>query len=91
MIIVAMLVIIAVAACTSQTPEQRVTKAEAEMNTCKQRLGLADVATPDTIVLDEPGAHGQPPTPEAMSQLRLKVQCRSELAALIAARKDAGR
>ena len=88
-------VALALAACASQTPEQqaavRLAKAEAEMNACKQRLGLDAIPTPDTVMLDDPATHGQPLTPETAGQLRLKVQCRPQLAALVAARKDVKR
>lgn len=83
----------ALAACTSETPQQKaaadLAKAEAAMNECKQRVGLGDVPTPDTAVLDDPAARGAALTPETAGQLRLKVQCRAELDSLLAARKGA--
>ena len=84
---------LALAACTSETPTQKaaadLTKADAAMNACKQRIGLGDVATPDTSVMDDPAARGAALTPETAGQLRLKVQCRAELDTLLAARKSA--
>ena len=81
------------AACTSETPAQKaaaeLAKAEAAMNGCKQRIGLGDVPTPDTSVMDDQAARGAALTPETAGQLRLKVQCRAELDALLAARKRA--
>ena len=59
------------------------------MNGCKQRIGLGDVPTPDTSVMDDPASRGAALTPETAGQLRLKVQCRAELDALLAARKGA--
>lgn len=69
------------------TAAQRLAKAEAAMEECKKRTGLADVATPSGVILDDPATHGQPMTPELAGQLRLKVQCRLELDELLAARR----
>ena len=81
----------AVAACGGETPEQkaaaRLAKAEAAMNECKQRVGLAEIPTPDKVILDDPATRGQQMTPEIAGQLRLKVQCRLELDELLAARR----
>jgi hypothetical protein len=81
------------AACTGETPAQKaaadLTKAETAMTECKKRVGLGDVPTPDTSVMDDPAARGAALTPEMAGQLRLKVQCRAELDALLAARKSA--
>ena len=57
------------------------------MNECKQRVGLADIATPDKVILDDPTTRGQEMTPEMAGQLRLKIQCRLELDELLAARR----
>lgn len=84
---------LALAACTSETAAQKaaaeLTKADAAMNACKQRIGLGDVPTPDTSVMDDPAARGAALTPDTAGQLRLKVQCRAELDSLLAARKGA--
>ncbi len=81
------------AACTSETSAQKaaaeLAKAETAMSQCKQRIGLGDVPTPDTSVMDDPAARGAALTPETAGQLRFKVQCRAELDALLAARKSA--
>lgn len=81
------------AGCTSETPAQKaaaeLVKTEAAMNQCKQRIGLGDVPTPDTSVMDDAAARGAALTPETAGQLRLKVQCRAELDTLLAARKRA--
>jgi len=82
----------ALAACgPGETPEQkaaaRLAKAEAAMNECKQRVGLAEIPTPDKVILDDPATRGQQMTPEIAGQLRLKVQCRLELDELLAARR----
>ena len=65
----------------------RLAKAEAAMETCKKNAGLAEVATPAGVVLDDPATRGQEMTPEMAGQLRLKVQCMLELNELLAARK----
>ena len=84
------------AACGPRgTPEQkakaRLEKAETAMNACKERIGLAAIPTPDTVVLADPPTKGAELTPETAGQLRLKVQCRLELDELLAARRDAHR
>jgi hypothetical protein len=66
---------------------ERLSKAEAAMEACKQRAGLADIATPAGVILDDPATRGQALTPELAGQLRLKVQCRLELDELLAARR----
>ena len=55
------------------------------MEECKRRAGLQGTPTPDTMILDVPG--GQPLTTEGTNIIRLKVACRSELAALLSARQ----
>jgi hypothetical protein len=86
--------VLMVAACdgTPTPPKtsaaERLGKAEAAMEACKQRTGLADVATPSGVVLDDPATRGQALTPELAGQLRLKVQCRLELDELLAARRQ---
>ena len=83
----------ALSACDgSQPPKtspaaERLAKAEAAMEACKQRVGLGDVATPTGVVFDDPATRGQALTPELAGQLRLKVQCRLELDELLAARR----
>jgi hypothetical protein len=78
----------------SESPEQkaaaRLTKAEEAMEACKKRLGFEGTPTPTTVVLDDPATRGQVPTPETMSQLRMKVQCRLELDELLDARRGPG-
>jgi hypothetical protein len=82
-----------VVACNrSEAPQaspaaERLARAEAAMEECKKRVGLADVATPTGVVLDDPATHGQELTPELAGQLRLKIQCRLELDELLAARR----
>jgi hypothetical protein len=83
------------AACSTESPQQkaavRLQKAEAAMTECKQRVGLGDMPTPDTVVLADPATRGAEMTPEGAALLRLKVQCRLELDELLAARREAGR
>ena len=57
------------------------------MEECKRRAGLQGTPTPDTMILDVPGQHGQPLTTEGANSIRLKVTCRSELAELLSARQ----
>jgi hypothetical protein len=66
---------------------ERLAKAEAAMDACKQRVGLGDIPTPGGVILDDPATRGQAMTPETAGQLRLKVQCRLELDELLAARR----
>jgi hypothetical protein len=66
---------------------ERLARAEAAMDACKQRVGLGDIPTPAGVILDDPATRGQPLTPETAGQLRLKVQCRLELDELLAARR----
>ena len=79
------------AGCSSETPAQqaaaRTAEAEAALEECKKSVGLADVPTPTTAVLDDPATRGQVLTPELAGQLRLKVQCRLQLDELLAARQ----
>ena len=84
-----------VAGCgPSQSPQQkaaaRLSKAEAAMEACKQKNGLASSPTPASVILDDPATRGQTLTPEMADQLRMKVQCRLELDELLAARRAAG-
>jgi hypothetical protein len=85
--------VLALAACDGPQPPktspaaERLARAEAAMDECKKRVGLADVATPTGVVLDDPATRGQALTPELAGQLRLKVQCRLELDELLAARR----
>ena len=84
----------AVGACSpSETPQQqaaaRLAKAEAAMEECKRSVGLADVATPTGVVLDDPATRGQESTPALAGQRRLKIQCRLQLDELLAARRPA--
>lgn len=88
----ALLAIILAAACTpAETPERqaaaRLQKAEAAMNECKGRIGLADVPTPTTLVMDDPASRGAAMTAEAASQLRMKVECALPLNELLAAQR----
>ena len=88
----ALLTVIVAAGCTqADTPEQqaaaRLQKAEVAMNECKARIGLADVPTPTTLVMDDPAARGAAMTPEAASQLRMKVECALPLNELLAAQR----
>jgi hypothetical protein len=83
-------VVVLVIACDGPTPpktDDRLRRAEAAMEACKQRVGLQDVPTPSTVILDDPATRGQALTPELAGQLRLKVQCRLELDELLAARR----
>jgi hypothetical protein len=88
-------VALVLAACggPAETPPQkaaaRVAKAEAAMNACKERLGMAATPTPDTAVLDDPSKRGEPITTDLANQLRMKIQCRLDLDELLAARKAA--
>jgi hypothetical protein len=80
------------AACSpGETPQQqaaaRLARAEAAMDECKRSVGLADVATPTGVILDDPATRGQAMTPEMAGQLRLKIQCRVQLDELLAARR----
>ena len=94
-VVVLGLALLAVACGPRKTPEQkagaRLAKAEAAMNACKQRIGLGDIPTPDTVVLADPAQKGAELTPETAGQLRLKVQCRFELDELLDARRGTPR
>ena len=83
--------LLALVACDGPKPPktdaERLAKAEAAMEACKQRVGLAEITTPTGVVLDDPATRGQALTPELAGQLRLKVQCRLELDELLAARR----
>jgi hypothetical protein len=88
----AVLVALLVAGCSpGETPQQqaaaRLARAEAAMEECKRSVGLADVATPTGVVLDDPATRGQAMTPEMAGQLRLKIQCRVQLDELLAAQR----
>jgi hypothetical protein len=88
----ALVLAVAIAGCSpGETPAQqaaaRLAKAEAAMDECKRSVGLADVATPTGVVLDDPATRGQALTPELAGQLRLKIQCRLQLDELLAARR----
>jgi hypothetical protein len=88
-----LVVLLVLTACDGPKPPktspdaERLTKAEAAMDACKQRAGLAEVATPVGVVLDDPATRGQALTPELAGQLRLKGQCRRELDELLGARR----
>ena len=89
----AVLVALLVAGCSpGETPQQqaaaRLARAEAAMEECKRSVGLADVATPTGMVLDDPATRGQAMTPEMAGQLRLKIQCRVQLDELLAAQRS---
>ena len=78
------------AGCTpAETPAQqaaaRLQKAEVAMNECKARIGMADVATPTTLVMDDPATRGAEMTPERAAQLRMKIECALPLNELLAA------
>jgi hypothetical protein len=86
-----LLAVVLIAACTpAETPEQqaaaRLSKAEAAMNECKKRIGMADVPTPTTLVMDDPARRGAELTPETAAQLRMKIECALPLNELLAAR-----
>jgi hypothetical protein len=88
----ALLVLVVLAGCSpGETPQQqaaaRLARAEAAMEECKRSVGLADVATPTVVILDDPATRGQAMTPEMAGQLRLKIQCRLQLDELLAARR----
>ena len=88
----AVLVALLVAGCSpGETPQQqaaaRLARAEAAMEECKRSVGLADVATPTGVVLDDPATRGQAMTPEMSGQLRLKIQCRVQLDELLDAQR----
>ncbi len=80
-------------ACSRGDPRQkaieRLGKAEAAMNECKQRIGLGDIPTPETVVLADPAIKGAELTPVTAGQLRMKVECRLELDELLDARREA--
>jgi hypothetical protein len=57
------------------------------MNACKTRIGLADVPTATTLVMDDPATRGAAMTPEMATQLRMKVECALPLNELRAAQK----
>jgi hypothetical protein len=82
-------------ACSREDPRQkalgRLQKAEAAMTECKQRIGLGDIPTPDTVVLADPAIKGAELTVVTAGQLRLKVECRLELDELLDARREAAR
>lgn len=85
-----LMLVLVLAACDGPTPPktqaaERLAKARNAMDDCKRRIGLGDVATPTAAVLDDPATRGQTLTQEVAGQLRLKVQCRLELDALLAA------
>jgi len=87
-----LLAVLLAAACTpAETPEQqaaaRLQKAEAAMNECKARIGLASVPTPTTLVMDDPATRGAAMTPETAAQLRMKVECALPLNELLAAQR----
>jgi hypothetical protein len=84
------LLVLALTACDGPQPPrtqaaERLIKARAAMDACKQGVGLGDVTTPGATVLDDPATRGQALTQELAGQLRLKVQCRLELDELLAA------
>jgi hypothetical protein len=88
----ALLAVILATACTpAETPAPqaaaRLQKAEAAMNECKARIGLADVPTPTTLILDDPATRGTAMTTETAAQLRMKVECALPLNDLLAAQK----
>jgi hypothetical protein len=96
LILIAASIVLVTGGCgPSETPQQkaaaRLQKAEAAMNACKEKAGLASSPTPTTVLLADPATAGQPLTPETADQLRMKVQCRPELDELLGARRDAGR
>ena len=80
--------------CAQESPQEkaaaRLARAEAAMTECKQKVGLGNMPTPDTVVLADPATRGAELTPETAAALRLKVQCRLELDELLAARRNAG-
>lgn len=85
-----LVLVLALVACDGPRPPktqvaERLTKARAAMDACKQRVGLGEVATPTAVILDDPATRGQALTQELAGQLRLKVQCRLELDELLAA------
>jgi hypothetical protein len=85
-----LVLVLALTACDGPQPPktqaaERLTRARASMDACKQRVGLTEVATPSATVLDDPATRGQALTQELAGQLRLKVQCRLELDELLAA------
>jgi len=86
-----LLPLFAAAGCATESPEEKAAKrlaqAETAMEECKRRAGLQGTPTPDTVILDVPGQHGQPLTTEGANIIRLKVACRSELAELLSARQ----
>ena len=56
------------------------------MNDCKTRIGMTDVPTPTTLIMDDPATHGAF-TPETAAQLRMKVECALPLNERLAAQK----
>jgi len=74
-------------AATAGIPEQqaqdRLTRAEAEMNLCKQNIGLASAPTPATTALYD---RSSGPVQDA-SQVKIKTLCSRELRELLDAQR----
>jgi len=69
---------------SEQQAEDRLTRAEAGMNVCKQNLGLASAPTPTTAALFDP--RGGPAAQDA-SQVKIKTLCGRELRELLDAQR----
>lgn len=74
----------AVAGVTEQQAQDRLTRAEAEMNFCKQNIGLASAPTPATTALYDPGTG---PVAQDSAQVKIKTLCGRELRELLDARR----
>ena len=72
------------AGSTEQWARDRLVKAEAEMNLCKQGIGLASAPTPTTTALYDSGAG---PVAQDAAQLKIKTLCGRELRELLDAQR----
>ena len=66
----------ATAGISEQQAQDRLTRAEAEMNFCKQNIGLASAPTPATTALYD---RGSGPVAQDASQVKIKTLCGQEL------------
>ena len=69
---------------SEQQAEDRLTRAEAGMNVCKQNLGLASAPTPTTLSLYDPRGG---PVVQDPSQVKIKTLCTRELREVLDAQR----
>ena len=72
------------AGSTEQWARDRLVKGEAEMNFCKQNIGLASAPTPTTTALYDASAG---PGAQDAAQLKIKTLCGRELRELLDAQR----